>query len=46
MKIYHYYMAKAPLCLFAYVVGSHDVAFLIVGMLSMLCIPLFVYFNE
>ena len=45
MKIYHFYMVKAPLCLIGYLAG-HDMTFLVVAALSALCIPLFAYFNE
>ena len=46
MKFYHYFMIKGPLLLAGYAFGSHDPAFLYVGLASLACIPLFLYFGE
>jgi hypothetical protein len=46
MKIYHFYIVKAPLLFAGYAFGTMDPAFLYAGMLSLFAIPFFIWADE
>jgi hypothetical protein len=46
MKIYHFYIVKAPLLFAGYACGTMDPAFLYAGMLCLFAIPFFVWADQ